>query len=192
MRIRCCLAAAITGMFLANSGMAGTITNYVWCQVLVTNTTGRLAIEVTPPTWLLGSVPAGGVRDTWTQGGPGKFKVTNSGDVPAYVHVVTGTDGGPYPLFPAGSLPVSNNCYVMAFATNVTGLLPSWNLLDKDYPFGWEGGNPAYGAVVANLLSGEYVLLDLKFWAPPTTMGMYPLQNQSFRVRFEAANYPLW
>ncbi len=186
MKIRVCLAAAIAGMFLATEGMAGG-SNYISCQVFVTNTQGRLAIDVTPSSWLLGTVPAGGVRDTWTQGSPGYFRVTNIGDIPASVRIITGPGVGGDNLFPTNGLGRIDSYYALAFATNVTSLLPPWKLLDTSYTSPWGGSSPAYSASLAPLLSGEYVFLDLKFWAPQSWVTTP--HNQYFRVEFEASSF---
>jgi hypothetical protein len=163
-------------------------TNYITCEVYVTNTSGRLALEVTGSPWQLGVVPQGGVKETWTQGGPGKFKVTNSGDAPALVRIVTGApSSGGNTISPTNAFPGGAN-YVLAFATNVTEVLPVWNrLTDLCNPIPEGLNSPAYGANICPLLAGEYQLLDLKFWAPVSS---YPLQTCTFRVKFEAIALP--
>ena len=42
--------------------------------------------------WNLGIVAAGGVYDSFYNGGPGYFRVQNTGTLPAYVYVSTGSD----------------------------------------------------------------------------------------------------
>ncbi len=40
------------------------------------------------PVWNIGTLPVGGVADSWYDGGPGKFRIRNAGNVPCYIHII--------------------------------------------------------------------------------------------------------
>ncbi len=48
------------------------------------------ASDTSPTIWNLDTVAAGGVYDTFYNGGPGRFRVQNTGNIPAYVYIATG------------------------------------------------------------------------------------------------------
>ena len=62
-----------------------------YLSVTIPATEGATDIYGNPTTiWNVGSVMAGGVYDSFYNGGPGHFRVQNNGNMPAYVYVSTG------------------------------------------------------------------------------------------------------
>jgi hypothetical protein len=166
MNWRTLLILVTVSLMLGLSGTAFAQTSYVEhidCQVTIEPTTGTLAIEIIgSQTWNLGSVPQGGVRDTWYDDGVhGSFTVKNAGDTNAYIFVAT--EGGGIP--PTTSLPTAGN-YAMAVATNIADALPSWQMLDNSYSYS------RTGRLLNRALPGEYILFDLRYYAPESVSGM--------------------
>ena len=63
-----------------------------YLSVTIPTTDGAFDIDGRPTTiWNLGTVMASGVYDSFYHGGPGYFRVENTGNYPAYVYVSTGT-----------------------------------------------------------------------------------------------------
>ncbi len=104
LRLSC--AALALGLVTALHAGTTTINAAVFCKARILPSggqTGEVILSVTlPPTpgytdengnpvtvWNLGDVTAGGVADTWHDGGPGFFTARNTGNVAAYVYVVT-------------------------------------------------------------------------------------------------------
>jgi len=135
--------------------------------------------------WQIGEVPAGGVADTWFDDDVhGSFRVRNSGDTKADIWIVAEDDRGDNPfegmgLRPTGALPTFDR-YALACATNVEDLLPDWRLLDQVF------SPDEVGAVLGRTLAGDYLLFDLKFYAPESPPSG-AMNDYRFRIGFYAA-----
>jgi len=134
--------------------------------------------------WQIGEVPAGGVADTWFDDDVhGSFRVRNSGDTKADIWIVAEDDRGVNPfagtgLRPTGALPTFEY-YALACATNVEDLLPDWQLLDQVF------SPDEVGAVLGRTLAGDYILFDLKFYAPENPPSG-TMNDYRFRIGIEA------
>ncbi|MBQ6925780.1 MAG: hypothetical protein IJQ73_14180 [Kiritimatiellae bacterium] len=101
--------AAVLLLGQAQSAMANATYNdaVIFCKVTIAENgeeNGDKYLSVTIPAtegatdsygnpatiWNLGTVMAGGIYDSFYNGGPGHFRVQNSGNMPAYVYVSTG------------------------------------------------------------------------------------------------------
>lgn len=207
----------------------------VYCKAIITPsgdmTDPVLAVEL-PPTpgrvdpngnpvtiWELGEVAAGGVADSWHDGGPGLFQVRNVGNVSAYVYV-TAMSAAEFMNEPSfvwewvfGSDPMSSHprpqsriaevpgepvappegmSFHLALTTDVTAVAPTWSPLGHcSY---YQNGVPYWldrqcSAYLAWMPAGEYQPFDLKFWAP---LGGLPPEPFGFAFRVEAASFPMW
>lgn len=68
----------------------------LFLSVTIPATEGAVDAYGNPATiWNLGTIMAGGVYDSFYNGGPGHFRVQNTGNYPAYVYVSTGQNGDP-------------------------------------------------------------------------------------------------
>ncbi len=166
----------MTGLTMAFAGSvhAAKTNEYINCLVDVQVSTGKLALELSQSTWDLGSVPQGGVKDTWF-GEPthGKFWVRNVGDTNACIFITAepGTNGPS--IIPDVNLPPAPYSFAMAVATNITDVLPVWSLLNQT------SGGPAVYRYIRTLGAGDYMLFDLRFYAGGSlSTGL----DQSFRV----------
>ena len=108
--------------------------------------------------WNLGTVAAGGVYDSFYNGGPGYFRVQNTGTLPAYVYVSTGyepiKDGYPVAVDweDIARTNVADHAWQdlkfnpwiqgwdqgenyakLAVSTDVTGIVPNWRPLSYFY-----------------------------------------------------------
>jgi hypothetical protein len=180
---------------------------YIWCsaEIYTPGVSGpapymSLEIPADPnygvPYWNIGRIPIGGVADSWYDGGPGKFRIKNTGNVPAYVHIFAAsesemmshdgwtawmmpTDKTP-PMLPSGWDPEWGGhhlpWYALAVAVNVLDVAPRWNVLnqfyysfDHDSPYPEPppmNVSPTFGRVLGRAQPGEIMVFDLKFWAP--------------------------
>jgi hypothetical protein len=163
----------------------------MFCSVYIEAAQGTLAVEVPPtapygvPVWHLGSVPEGGVADSWYDDDrQGSFRVRNAGDVAAYIWITAEQDRGDSPLNGYGGM-APTNClpspdherFSLAMATNCTDLLPAWELLDTQIDY------ERTGRLLGWARPGEYLLFDLKFYAPLNGTAM---QTNLFNVGFYA------
>lgn len=110
--------------------------------------------------WNLGTVAAGGVYDSFYNGGPGYFRVQNTGTLPAYVYVSTGyepiKDGYPVAVDweDIARTNVADHAWQdlkfnpwiqgwdqgenyakLAVSTDVTGIVPNWRPLSYVYTY---------------------------------------------------------
>lgn len=172
--------------------------DYIYCRAEIVESTGFLAVELadspgqTNTLWNMGTVPQGGVKDSWYDGGPGTFRLKNTGDTQAHIWITAEMPDGNDPIgegffmLPTNALPTGDR-FALAFSTNVQDVAPSWNLLNRNY---WPD-QPPYDArpestfrPFSKALAGEYVVFDLKFFAPqqlPSGPDRY-----SFRIGFYA------
>lgn len=119
--------------------------------------------------WNLGTVAAGGVYDSFYNGGPGYFRVQNTGTLPAYVYVSTGygpiKDGHPVAVDWVGIAEAhvaDRNWYEQSFnpwiqgldgeayraklavSTDVTGIVPNWRPLSYFYDMNSTGADTGW------------------------------------------------
>ena len=155
--------AVIFGKVTIAEGGDANNTDTLFLSVTIPATEGAVDAYGNPATiWNLGTVMAGGVYDSFYNGGPGHFRVQNTGNYPAYVYVSTGygapkftgnqSGDGSYYWGTAelqftgldGMEPVAlpkflGNCenrewrYALAVSTEVTGLVPVWRPLSWFY-----------------------------------------------------------
>ena len=174
--VTCIVSLMVLSVFcLAGGTRAEGTSEYIYCEVELQESTGNLAVEIPEnygeySVWLLGEVPQGGVADTWFDGDElGHFRVRNAGDTNAHIWIVAeeGSDmEGPFSgntIPPVAHLPTRDG-YALAFATNLMDRLPDWHLLDNVFAVG-------AGAHLGFLLPGDYLLFDLRFYAPTRDSG---------------------
>lgn len=180
------------GVFALCGIAAGQTPDYIYCKVSVSNAMGVLAVDLPgTATWDLGTVPQGGVADTWYDaGGKASYQVKNSGDTSADVYITAEANNntGPYSgwgsvLSVTNALPTTD-CYALAVATNVMEILPAWNILNL--PLAYSMMQPSRMTQAGRCLKeatlpGEYIVFDLRFYAPTSGAGDY-----CFRVGFYA------
>jgi hypothetical protein len=146
----------------AAAGAAPMTNDLIDCRVDVQNATGLLRVELSQDTWDLGPVPRGGMKDTWFgETTHGKFWVRNTGDSNTAVFVTALSGTNSTPLEPDFRLPPDPLKFAMAVATNVTGVLPDWKLLNQPYT------GTVVGRYARDLMPGDYMLFDLRFYAGP-------------------------
>lgn len=164
------VAALATGV----AGSASAMTNeYIECTVDVQASSGRLALQLSQPTWYLESVPQGGVKDTWFgEATHGKFWVRNDGDTNAAIFI-TAAGAPPNQIEPDVYVPPDPMKFAMAVATNVEALLPAWKVLDQSYP------GSQVGRYMRALIPGDYMLFDLRFYAGSQ---LNPQPGRTFRL----------
>ena len=127
-------------------------------------------------------MPRGGTADTWYDDDVhGSFRVKNAGDVYAYIYVTAeqksdGPMGPGNSIEPTSALPTFDK-FAVAAATNPMDLLPTWNLLNVELLPDLQGGR-----VLGQIFPGEYILFDLKFYAPMES----PVPDARFRIGFYA------
>ncbi len=186
---------------------------YMWCSATIStnNSYGVLAIELpnTPGytnfVWIMGNVPYGGVKDSFYDGGPGMFKVKNVGGSAAYVYLETFCLLTALPFVAEwraqAAPPVTDSFhYCLALATNVMAVAPTWKPLNHELTRNWGPYISVLGAFLGYALPGEYLVFDLKFWAPAKqgnpTMTITPYYGGDREVghllMFEASSFPLW
>jgi hypothetical protein len=168
--------------------------DYILCGVEIVGAGGTLAVELddTPgygakTVWDLGSVPWGGVADTWDDDdGKGSFKVKNVGDTWADIYITAEEDGGssgnPFPgssLSPTNALPTTDR-FALAVTSDMTPMVPSWDLLDLMIR------DNQSGRMLGEALAGEYIIFDLKFYAPFDDGGFIDPQDKTFKVGLHA------
>ena len=161
------IAAAILS---AGAALAGEYDGIVFCKATVVSSKNASdTLSITLPTnatsdngedytyWNLGSIPAGGVADSWhADGGPGKFVAHNNGGVGTYVYLTSG-DVGYYTTFTGRSAdteyifgqeaafdniysirPMPSiksrqyylNSYCLAYTRDITAKIPTWHMLN--------------------------------------------------------------
>ena len=145
-------------------------TNEAYLAVTIPASDGMLA---NVKLWDLGTVRCGGVYDSFYNGGPGHFRVQNTGDYPAYVYVSTGEDGE---VRGFESLDVNNtsdlghrlfdnyhglevypwlqicddewyssSTFKLAVSTDVTAIVPTWKPLSYLFCYdSWNWSNHTY------------------------------------------------
>ncbi len=176
---------------------------YIWCSARILSpdpSEHYMSLEILEDPvygvahWNIGDIWLGGVADTWYDGGPGKFRIKNVGNIPAYVHIIAASadesmphweanDGGGFRhLWPTDKTPPSApeqwggppempfNWYALAVAVNVLDVAPRWNVLNQFLDAGMYGGIDvapfSFGRVLGKAQPGEHIVFDLKFWAP--------------------------
>jgi hypothetical protein len=224
----CAVAAMVAGL----APMAQADTNvYIWCtaQIYQPGAPGKpdayMSLELPKDPiageawWNIGQLPLGGVADSWYDGGPGKFRIKNSGNVACYIHIFAASDlesynhatsgWQPYGIQPTDRVPpappswadwpqaTNEPWFALAVAVNVLDVAPRWNVLDQFLPHSNEYGfdiSHTFGKVLGQAMPGEYLVFDLKFWAPQAIGGMPYIQTADMAklVRFEAAAFPRW
>ena len=196
MREKATLWTGVTLLTLAfchpSQGQVGE-SDYIHALVTVTNSQGILAVEIpdnvgTNTLWDIGTVPAGGVADTWFDDDEhGSFRVRNAGDVAAHIYIVAEPHSGSEPwgqypyAMPTPVVPPTDAEFAMAFATNIMDLLPTWQVLDLLV----EQGPPRTAANMGFILPGDYILFDLRYYAP------HPCCAATETVQFRLAFYAL-
>lgn len=141
------LLLATLALGLASGLRAGTTITpaVVYCKARIMPSglaTGNEVLSVTlPPTpgyadqygnpvtvWNPGNVTAGGVADSWHEGGPGFFNVRNTGNVEAYVYVVALSyyDGDSHVMRGAYGDSVTNNLRQMCDLVWQTQSIPNY------------------------------------------------------------------
>lgn len=172
MKSRILQMVALSALAMTVAGSAEAKTNvYINCQVEVKWSTTLLAVELSQTSWDLGTVALGGVKDSWFgQTTHGKFWVRNSGETNAAIYITAEGSYGSGPIDPDVKMPPDPPLFAMAVATNVTDLLPTWNVLNQTY-------NPSFpkrvGRYMRSLIPGDYMLFDLRFYAG-TALGIGP------------------
>jgi hypothetical protein len=175
---------------------------FIQARVTVVNINFVLAVDIpansgTNTLWDIGTVPGGGVADTWYDDDVhGSFRLQNSGDLSAHIYIVAerhdGFDpwGGLPTIDPTPLAPSTDEKFAIAFATNVEDLLPDWNILDLLI----ESAPNRTAARMGFIPPGDYILFDLRYYAPnPCCVPLNPVQ---FRLAFyaldldEPANIP--
>lgn len=90
------------------------------------------------------------------------------------------------------------NYYHLAFTTDVTAKMPTWHSLEycidcsHDNHDGWHRCDEGYHEVAAYMgyvESGDYLLFDMKLWAP---RGSHNIGSMLFTFCVEASPFPLW
>ena len=165
MKSRILQMVALSALAVTVAGSAQAKTNvYIDCQVDILYSSGLLALELSQPTWILGPVAQGGVKDTWFgQATHGKFWVRNMGDTNAAIFITAeGSFGPPDAISPDVQVPPAPDRFAMAVATNVTDLMPVWNVLNQNYGF---PPPTRVGRYMKVLVPGDYMLFDLRFYA---------------------------
>ncbi len=222
------LAAALTVTVAAGLHAGTTYNNaIVFCKATIQESgqmSGNYLLSVElPPTpgytdpdgnpvtiWNVGNVPAGGVADTWHDGGPGYFTVRNTGNVGSFVYVVGiarneyndvpagGTwdyqavlghlfGYGPPQLFPRPEpfTPESygGETYHLALTTDVTARAPTWRSLDHV-------SRPGLGYPQAGW---DYQSDPLSFQCSAYLSWMPPGEYQPFDLKFWGpAEFTVW
>ncbi len=155
----------------------------LFLSVTIPATEGAVDAYGNPTTiWNLGTVMAGGVYDSFYNGGPGHFRVQNTGNYPAYVYVSTGWGvpkftehqgqnssfygntaeqlfGIGYPVLSPVSLPKFMDqddayMYALAVSTEITGPVPAWRPLSWFYD---DGDVAYYNGADATSFDGDSV-----------------------------------
>lgn len=190
--------ACLGGMFLLLGGtlqiqaQSASPPEFIHARVTVTNINFVLAVDIpansgTNTIWDIGSVPGGGVADTWYDDDiHGSFRLRNSGDLSAHIYVVaerhTGFDpwGGLPTIQPTPFVPSMDEKFGMAFATNVQDLVPNWQVFDVLI----DTEPNRVGTRMGFIPPGEQMLFDLRYYAPnPCCLPQGPVQ---FRLAFYA------
>ena len=147
---------------------------YINARVTLTNVNYVLAVDIpdnvgTNTLWDIGTVPAGGVADTWYDDDVhGSFRLRNAGDIPAYIYIVAeehfGFDpwGGLTTMEPTPFVPPVDDKFGMAIALNVEDLLPDWQVLDLLIQSAPNRAARGMGFIPP----GDYILFDLRYYAP--------------------------
>jgi len=168
------VAVTVLAMMVTGSAQAKT-NEYINCQVYIEWSTGTLALELSQSTWDLGSVPNGGLKDTWFgEATHGKFWVRNAGDTNAAIFITAEISTNGNTILPSTAVPPEPPFFAMAVATNVEAILPAWNVLDQSYV-----SHARVGRYMKVLMSGDYMLFDLRFYAGA---GLPPNSDRTFRV----------
>jgi hypothetical protein len=189
--------AGVVSLALACCGVAQAQSSsppeFIQARVTITNINFVLAVDIpdnagTNTLWDIGTVPAGGVADTWYDDDlHGSFRLRNAGDLPAHIYIVAerhnGFDpwGGLPTIEPTQIVPSNDEKFAIAFATNVEDLLPDWSvlaLLIQSTP-NRTAGNMGF------IPPGDYILFDLRYYAPNPCC--VPISNPvQFRLAFYA------
>ena len=163
------LAAATLTAGAVSAASVDSVAGVVFCKATITQREGNeeADVSVTLPFtstmtngtqytyWNVGTVPAGGVADSWhAEGGPGRFVAHNSGSVGAYVYLTSRHFDVSYPGFWTGEGPVwSSDDGVYAgndvYARDIYG----YDGLAMPYPLAsldsWRGADGGYGYCLA-------------------------------------------
>jgi len=130
--------------------------------------TNRLSIALTTNRWRMGTVPVGGVAETWYSS-PGYFVVTNNGTVAADVYLSV-TNSTPSGWTPAGQ--VGKSIFSLQYATGGGDAPPTYTPLA-----------PGGTAIGESLGTNRVLRFDLRFEAPhEADIGM----KQEIRVNIMA------
>jgi len=143
-------------------------------DITVTVTLGQIIVDVSPPDWALGTVPATFSKSSWVSGEAGHFTATNSGNMEVDIMISAGN------TIPSGWGPAGGsmtNYYVIASGIGVSPYTsePTYS------PF----TTPPPMLLAADVAALGTVSFDLRFTAPLAD-STYNAGGETFTVTLSA------